>query len=297
METSMIRVATAPMNWNNDDLPHLRPRVPIEQVLAEMVAAGYEGTEYGTGLPADPEPLRRLLAQYGLALASNFCWVALHDPERQAAEIGRAVAVAQTLSALEVSELILGIRGDERRLALAGRVPASGAAGLSDEGWRVLADGVHALARACAALGVHLAVHPHAGSFVETGAELERLLALTDPGALGLCVDTGHLVYGGADPAEVVESHGPRVRYVHLKDVDPRVLVPARQDGLGFLDALRAHVFCGLGRGGVDLDRFMAALRAARFSGWLVIEEDTSPDPPLIAARRNRQYLRERYGI
>jgi len=41
----MIRVATAPMNWNSDDLTDLRPPVPIEQVLAEMVEAGYEGTE------------------------------------------------------------------------------------------------------------------------------------------------------------------------------------------------------------------------------------------------------------
>jgi inosose dehydratase len=293
----MIRVATAPMNWNNDDLPTLRPRMPIDRVLAEMAEAGYEGTEYGTGLPAEPEPLRRLLARHGLVLASNFCWVALYDRDRQAAEIARAVAVAETLSALEVSELILGVRGDDRRMALAGRVPENGAGGLSDDAWQVLTEGVHALARACSALGVHLALHPHAGSFVETRAELTRLLELTDPAALGLCVDTGHLLYGGADPVEVVDTHGPRVRYLHLKDVDLRVLTRARQDGLGFLDALRQHVFCGLGRGGVDLDGFMAALRAARFSGWLVVEEDTSPDPPLVAARRNRRYLKERYGI
>jgi hypothetical protein len=41
----MVRVATAPMNWNSDDLPDLRPEIPIGQVLAEMVEAGYEGTE------------------------------------------------------------------------------------------------------------------------------------------------------------------------------------------------------------------------------------------------------------
>jgi inosose dehydratase len=293
----MIRVATAPMNWNNDDLPGLRPVLPIEQVLAEMVEAGYEGTEYGTGFPADPEALRRLLGRYGLGLASNFCWVALHDRERQAAEIAKALEVARTLGALEVPELILGMRGDERRLRLAGRVPADGSAGLSAEAWRVLADGVHELARACRPLGVRLAVHPHAGSYIETRGDLERLLELTEPEALGLCVDTGHLVYAGADPIALVAAHGPRVRYIHLKDVSPRVLALARQDGLGFLDALKAYVFCGLGQGGVDLDRFMAALGEARFSGWLVIEEDTSPDPPLLAARRNRRYLKERYGI
>jgi len=38
-------------------------------------------------------------------------------------------------------------------------------------------------------------------------------------------------------------------------------------------------------------------LRRADFAGWMVIEEDTSPDPPLVAARRNRQYLRENFGI
>ncbi len=293
----MIRVATAPMNWNNDDLPGLRPAVPVEQVLAEMVEAGYEGTEFGTGFPSEPGRLRQLLARHGLVLASNFCWVALQDGARQAAEIAKALAVARTLSALQVPELILGIRGDGRRLALAGRVPADGGAGLSAEGWSRLAEGVHALAEACRPLGVRLAVHPHAGSYIETREELARLLALTDPAALGLCVDTGHLAYGGADPVEVVGAYGARVRYVHLKDVDPRVLARARQDGLGFLDALRGYVFCGLGRGAVALDPFVAALRAAGFRGWLVIEEDTSPDPPLEAARRNRRFLRERYGI
>jgi len=29
----------------------------------------------------------------------------------------------------------------------------------------------------------------------------------------------------------------------------------------------------------------------------MVIEEDTSPDPPLTAARRNRRYLKAEFGI
>jgi inosose dehydratase len=293
----MIRIATAPMNWNSDDLPDLRPRIPLEQVLEEMAEAGYEGTEYGTGFPSEPVALRRLLSRHRLALASNFCWVSLEDRARQAGEIGRALDVARTLSALEVPELILGMRGDARRLQLAGKVPGDGNAGLSREAWPVLADGVHELATACEPLGVRLAVHPHAGSFVETRAELETLLGLTDPAALGLCVDTGHLAYGGADPVEVTETHGSRVRYVHLKDVDPRILHICHSNGLGFLGALRSYVFCGLGGGAVDLDRFFRALRAAHFSGWLVIEQDTSPDPPFETAKRNRDFLRQRWGL
>jgi inosose dehydratase len=293
----MIRVATAPMNWNSDDLPDLRPPIPIDQVLAEMVQAGYEGTEYGTGLPPNPEELAPLLRRYGLALASNFCWVSLEERDRHEGEIARALGVARTLSAMRVQELILGLRGSAERIALAGRVPADGTASLTAAQWRVMAEGIHGLARACEPLGVRLAVHPHAGSYVETREELDTLLHHTEPWALGLCVDAGHLVYGGADPVEVVKTFASRVRYVHIKDVNPAVLHECREHGLGFLDALRRYVFCGLGRGSVDLPGFVEGLRHAGLTGWMVIEEDTSPDPPLVAARRNRRYLKDLFGI
>ena len=292
----MIRVGTAPMNWNSDDLPDLRPKIPIQQVLREMAEAGYEGTEYGTGLPSDPEQLKAALAPHRLALASMFCWIRLEDAAKQAAEIEHALHIARTLSAMEVRELILGIRGSEQRLALAGRVPEDGSASLSETQWRVLAEGIHALARSCEPLGVRLAVHPHAGSYVETRAELERLFSVTDPRALGLCVDAGHLVYGGADPVEVVETFGSRVWYVHIKDVDPAILALAQQDGLGFLGALRSYIFCPLGTGGVDLRRFMDALRRANYSGWMIVEQDTSPQAPLETARMNRRYLQHAFG-
>jgi inosose dehydratase len=293
----MIRVATAPMNWNSDDLPDLRPLIPIERVLAEMVQAGYEGTEYGTGLPADPAELARMLERYGLALASNFCWVSLEDRRKHEGEIAQAVAVARTLSAMKVQELILGLRGSPARIELAGRVPADGSASLTAAQWRVVTDGLHALAAECEPLGVRLAVHPHAGSYVETREELDALLHSTEPRALGLCVDAGHLVYGGADPVEVVRTFGSRIRYVHIKDVNPEVLAECQAQGIGFLDALRRYVFCGLGKGAVDLQGFVDGLQRAGFAGWMVVEEDTSPDLPLVAARRNRRYLKDVFGI
>jgi len=114
----VIRIGTAPMNWNSDDLPDLRPKIPIPQVLREMVEAGYEGTEYGTGLPSDPKSLKAMLEPHGLALASMFCWIRLEDPDSQRDEIERAMAIARTLSAMAVRELILGIRGSDRRIAV-----------------------------------------------------------------------------------------------------------------------------------------------------------------------------------
>jgi inosose dehydratase len=230
-------------------------------------------------------------------LASNFCWISLEDSRGQAEEISRALAIARTLAAMQVQELILGLKAGQHRIVLAGRVPEDGSAGLTAAQWRVVAGGIHALAKACAPLGVRLAVHPHAGSYVETRSELEVLLHSTDEEDLGLCLDAGHLVYGGADPVEVVRTFGRRVRYVHIKDVNPGVLAYCRRDGVGFLDALHRYIFCGLGTGCVDLAGFVEALRRASFAGWMVVEEDTSPDPPLAAARRNRRYLKETFGI
>jgi inosose dehydratase len=293
----MICVATAPINWNNDDLPDLRPMVPMDRVLREMAAAGYAATEYGRGLPSDPAVLKGVLRSHGLSLASCFCALSLEDRGQHAGEIARALRVARILSAVGVRELILGLRGSPERVALAGRVPQDGTASLTEPEWRALADGIHTLATACRPLQVRVSVHPHAGTYVETREELEQLLFYTDERSVGLCLDAGHLVYGGSDPVEVMRTCGARVRYIHIKDVNPLVLTASRQEGWSFLDALRHYVFCDLGCGCVDLGNFIEALHAAAFAGWMVIEEDTSPDPPFTAARRNRQYLHTILGI
>ncbi|HTX55088.1 MAG TPA: TIM barrel protein [Candidatus Baltobacteraceae bacterium] len=293
----MMRVATAPINWNNDDLPELRPTMPVDQVLAEMARAGYEGTEYGTGFPTESQALRRVLSRHGLSLASCFCFLSLEEQRSHAEEIARAVSVARILADAGVQELILGLRGTPERLALAGRVPPDGSAGLTERQWRTMAGGIHALAAACEPLQVRVSVHPHAGSFLETREEIEQFLFYTDETAVGVCVDAGHLVYGGADPVEVVRSCGARVRYIHLKDVNASVLGASRRERWSFLEALKHYVFCDLGCGCVDLAHFVDALRSIAFNGWMVIEEDTSPDPPFLAAQRNRHYLQERLGV
>jgi sugar phosphate isomerase/epimerase len=45
------------------------------------------------------------------------------------------------------------------------------------------------------------------------------------------------------------------------------------------------------------MQRFMDALRRANFSGWMIIEQDTSPLSPLETARANRRYLKETFGL
>ncbi len=292
-----MRIGTAPINWNNADLTDWRPLVPYERVLGEMREAGYEGTEYGAGFPEDPAKLRADLAAHGLALASTFCWVDLREERRHGQQIAKVMPAAGLLSAIGVEVLIVALQGSPERMALAGRVPADGRAGLSEDEWARVADGLHRMAEALRPVKVRLVLHNHAGSFVETRDELETLCRLTDPSRVGLCLDAGHLAYGGADVLETFRAHRERLRYVHVKDVDAQVLARIRRECLGWPDALRQYPFTELGRGSLDIKGLFAYLKASQYGGWVIVEQDTTPRAALESARLSRRYLEEVCGV
>jgi inosose dehydratase len=88
------------------------------------------------------------------------------------------------------------------------------------------------------------------------------------------------------------------VWHVHFKDCDQAVASRARQEGLGYLAAVRAQLFCELGAGGVDFAAVVQKLRALEYDGWAVVEQDVFPGygTPAESARRSREYLR-RLGL
>jgi hypothetical protein len=47
-----MKIATAPVNWNNADAPDFREWFPYPQILDLMVAAGYTATEWGMNMPS-----------------------------------------------------------------------------------------------------------------------------------------------------------------------------------------------------------------------------------------------------
>ena len=292
-----VRIGTAPVNWNNDDLPDWAPAVPFPALIAEMAATGYQATEYGSGFPRNPSSLRAALAGQRLALAGAYQWLHLTDPATLATERPRLADLVDLLAAAGGHDLVIANSMTPERIAIAGRVPADGSAGLTDEGWRRLAASLGEVASFAAKRGIRTHYHNHVGSFVETPAEVERLLAEADPALLDLCFDTGHYAYGGGDAVDFVERHADRIGYVHLKDVDREVLRSAPAAGLSFLDALKVGVFCELGKGAAQIDRLVSLLLDRQFAGWIIVEQDTSTRPASLSARANREYLREHFGI
>ena len=160
--------------------------------------------------------------------------------------------------------------------------------------WAVFAAGADQVARAVLdQTGLRTVFHPHCGGYVETEAEIDALLSRTDPKTLGLCLDTGHLVYAGGDPLSVLARHASRVWHVHFKDCHPQIAAAARANELGYLAAVRSKLFCELGAGAVDFAGVLAALHALHYDGWIVVEQDVFPGlgSPAESARRNRMFL------
>ncbi len=279
-----VRIGINPLTWTNDDMPSLGDETPLEVCLAEARQAGYEGIEMGRKFPRRGAELRPLLARHGLVLVSG--WYGAELLSRPAADELTAVTDHLELLAEMGCEVMVMC---ETSGSVHGRrdVPLSRRPRLSDGRWTAFGEALTAVAERLLRRGVRMAYHHHMGTVIETEDEIDRLMACTGP-AVGLLLDTGHLVYAGGDPLAVARRHGARLVHVHCKDVRPEVLARARAGDSSFLDAVLAGVFTVPGDGGVDFAALAGVLAEVGYAGWLVVEAEQDPAVahPLTYARK-----------
>jgi len=298
-----MRIGTAPISWGVCEIPGWGPQLPYERVLDEMRDAGYEGTELGPWgyFPTDPHTLRQALSIRGLALISAFVPLPLRDPSALNACETELRRTAELLRDLGAGSILLADAGDPQRRAAAGKPDAVRTCGLRPEEWPGYAQRLEHLAALCReGYGLISCFHPHGGTYVESPEEIEALLSHTDPDLVKLCLDTGHVAFGGADPLHLTRTHADRIGHVHLKDIDLHRMRVLLQEGLDYVGLAQSGVFVELGTGSLDLPAILDALRAAGYSGWIVVEQDRVVNPSqdtLQSARRNRCYLRDCLGL
>ncbi|PYT05464.1 MAG: xylose isomerase, partial [Acidobacteria bacterium] len=247
-----IKIGTAPVSWGIMEVEGWNGQAPYAKVLDEMAEAGYQGTELGPYgyLPSEPERLIAELSSRGLSMVSAFVPLPLAELERHDASFREAMTVAELLASANARLIVLAGDMNGARMNVAGRVNEE-RDGMSQRHWHDAIEIISRIARACLEMGLSTAFHHHAGTFIETPNEIERLCASTDPTLIGLCLDTGHYLYGGGDPVGAVQKYGSRIRHLHLKDVRLAVLESVRHEGVGFIEAVRRDVFCELGEGAV----------------------------------------------
>jgi inosose dehydratase len=288
-----VRIGINPISWSNDDLPALGGEIPLDTALREGAAIGYEGFELGNKFPREPAALQAKLAEHGVACVSG--WYSGRLAEGSVEDEARACAAH--MHKLRRNGCRVVVYGEVAG-SIQGRIDvplAQRPRWRDDAQWRAYGAKLDAFgAHLRATYGLTLAYHHHMGAYVESPADVDRLMAVTGPD-VGLLFDTGHAVFGGAaDPVALLERHLPRVVHVHCKDVRPGVIAQARNEGWSFLRSVLNGAFTVPGDGAIDFGAVLRCLHGGGYEGWLVVEAEQDPAvaPSEPFARKGYQTLR-----
>ena len=285
-------VAGAPVSFGVFELtPDDAETIAPDDLLQSLAEAGYSGVDLGPlGFLGLGDELRDRLRHFGLGLAGGWVQLPFTDDAGFDAALPalddalRAFAVAAAESPDRLPLPTLADDGSLLRRAAPGRgteVDPVGAAAWD----RMRANAERAAARVRAA-GFEPTFHHHAGTFVESPAEIDRFLADID---IDLTLDTGHLVLAGGDPVDALHRWGSRINHLHLKDVDRAVLQRVLAQGGGMREVWSSGAFVAFGSGDIPLDAVMAAVDALDFDGWIVVEQDVLNGPDVSIAEFARQ--------
>ncbi|MCH7409453.1 sugar phosphate isomerase/epimerase [Belliella sp. DSM 111904] len=295
-----IKIANAPCSWGALEFDLEGDSKGYNEVLDEMKTSGYVGSELGDlgFMPSEPDELKSVIKNFDFWIPGAFVPVALADEEEHAAGLAKALKVAKLLVEAGFNDAFI-VLADENgsvpeRTLNAGRI--SEHMGLSEEEWLVFAKGADLIAQKVKdTYGLRTVFHHHCAGYIETSSEIDRLMKLTNPDVLGLCLDMGHCMYGGGNPVDILNKHYDRIWHVHFKDYNPSIGEQSKLQNWDYFDAVKAGVFCKLGEGAVDFEEIVGILKTKDYSGWIVVEQDVLPGmgSPLACAIHNREYIKK----
>jgi inosose dehydratase len=286
------RIAAAPISWGVCEVPGWGYQLNPQRVLAEMRSIGLAATEIGPAgfLPAEPAAMARVLAEHRLEAVGGFVPVLMHVPGHDPVpEVDRVLDgfVAAGAGVLVLSA-VSGLDGYDTRPQL------------DADGWRLLLGNLDRLSGRAAERGVRAVLHPHVGTMVEQGDEVQRVL---EGCSVSLCLDTGHLLIGGTDPAELTRQVPDRIAHTHLKDVDGTIAKQVRDGRLSYTDGVRQGMYRPLGTGDVDVSSILGHLGRHGYAGWYTLEQDTilTGEPrgegPLTDVRTSTDHVRDLLAV
>jgi inosose dehydratase len=247
-------------------------RGTVDEMLDAVAGAGYAGIEITNSMIREyanrPNEFATALAQRGLKL-SAYAYASpagFTDPAVRADELAGADEALAFVANFPGVPLCVGGAHSPDRNDVAGKI------GLAAEFY-------NEVGRRGRRLGVDVAFHPHShhGSILESRAEYDRVMALTDPDIVKWNPDTGHIVRGGQNLLDTLSVYGGRIRHVHLKDANA------------------ANEWVALGKGVCDIRAVLELLTGVvGYSGWIVGEEESKDawSDPIGAIEWNRRYLK-----
>ena len=291
-----VYLACAPIAWTNDDLPDLGAENTFEQCVSEMALAGFTGSEIGNKYPKDVETLKHKLDVRGMRIC-NAWFSSLLLSEGYDATIEAFIKHRDFLHALGAKVIGASEQGNSiqgKDVSIFGEKPV-----YTDEQWELIRKGFNKMGELAKEKGMYFTVHHHMGTGVQTEAEIDKLMEITDPDLVYLLFDTGHLSFSGEDVLGVLKKYVNRVKHVHLKSIRKDVIEDAKVKGYSFLDSVRAGSFTVPGDGDFDFTPVFDILDEAGYEGWVVVEAEQDPAKanPYEYACKARKYIAEKTGL
>ncbi len=286
-----ITLGIAPIAWTNDDMPDLGKENTFEQCVSEMALAGFSGCEVGGKYPRDIAVLKKALKLRSMSIASAwFSSFLTTKPYQETAD--EFIVHRDFLHAMGAKVVVVAEQGHSVQGMLDTPVFA-GKPYFTNEEWEKLAEGLNALGRLAEEKGMKVVYHHHMGTGVQTEAEIDKLMEMTDPKLVYLLLDTGHLVCSGEDYVGILKKYLPRIKHIHLKDVRKSMVEKVKAEDMSFLDGVRAGMFTVPGDGDIDFAPVFATVDQSDYEGWYIVEAEQDPAKanPLEYAQIAREYI------
>ncbi|GAA3364744.1 bifunctional sugar phosphate isomerase/epimerase/4-hydroxyphenylpyruvate dioxygenase family protein [Saccharopolyspora gregorii] len=253
----------------------------LEDKLTAASAAGFDGVEiFENDLiasAATPERIRAQCADLGLAID-------LYQPFRDFEAVPRDVLRANLRRAEHKFDLMARLGAD---LALVCSSVSPEAVDDDD----LAAEQLHDLAELAAGRGIRICYEALAwGRFVDTYERAWRIVRRADHPALGVCLDSFHILSRGGDPTTIRTIPAEKLFFLQLADA-PRM-------NMDLLQWSRHHRLFP-GQGEFDLAGFLGAVLAAGYAGPLSLEvfndvfRQADPGPAAVDAMRSLLALEE----
>ena len=288
-----IKVGSAPAAWGVNFASDPK-QTPWSRYLDEVSEAGYHWTELGPYgyLPTDWKTLRDELDNRQLKLSGGFVMRPLEDPQEWPKIERDILGIGQLLTNLGASHLL--VIDAQYTDGVTGEIVNS--ISLNDEKWKILIETIHAVSRlAKDEFNLQTVFHPHTETHVQHEPEIVRFMQDTDP-LVSICFDIGHHTLCGGNSLSFLRKHKQRIRYLHLKSIDPVKLKDVQERSVPLAIATAEGVFCEPSRGIVDFLALRELLGEISYDGFGIVEHDMYPAPfdkPLPIAKRTRTYLKK----
>lgn len=296
-DRNKVFLGIAPIAWTNDDLPELGGENTFEQCVSEMALAGFTGSEVGNKYPKNTDVLKKALSLRGISIASawfsSFLTTKPYEETAEAFKKHRDFLHEMGAKVIVVAEQGHSVQGQLDTPVFAGKPQ------FTEVEWDKLASGLEKLGILAQDRGMKVVYHHHMGTGVQTTAEIDKLMSMTDDKLVYLLFDTGHLTFSGENAEAILSKYANRIKHVHLKDIRKDVLANVKAEKMSFLQAVRSGVFTVPGDGMISFEPLFALLAKHNYEGWFVVEAEQDPATanPFEYAIKARRYIKEKTGL